>query len=151
MKNFNLYIFFKAYKLGCHTKSDDLSQLESSSVNVFCEIADMEVPYFLIKNVTLFCKCGGFQLITKCFEDQTSESLSVSLAHSLTAIVCNVKLWLNTRSIMTLFVPVRSCILKYMCSLQDKDLRLPGIKNTAGQFNIYLENHNIKNSLMIVC
>lgn len=126
------FIYLQAYKLSCHSKSDEIPQLEISGINAFCEITDVEVPYFLIRNVTLFCKSGGFQLITKCFEGQTSDTLPVSLAHALTSVVCNVKLWLNVRSIMTLFVPVRSNILKYMCSLQDKDLRLPGIKNTAG-------------------
>lgn len=100
---------------------------------MFCEVNDVDISFYLVKNVTLFCKSSGIQLITRCFEGHTPDSLPVSMAHALISIVCNVKLWLNLRSIMQLFVPLRSKVLRYMCSLQDKDLRLPGIKHMAGK------------------
>jgi ubiquitin carboxyl-terminal hydrolase 34 len=93
-----------------------------------------------LRNVTLFCKNGGIQLITSCFEDQTPQTLPISLAHALISVVCNVKLWLNIRSIMTLFVPLRSKVLRYMCNLQDKDLRMPGIKHMAGKLHQHLNS-----------
>ncbi|KAL0270091.1 UNVERIFIED_CONTAM: hypothetical protein PYX00_007611 [Menopon gallinae] len=128
LMNFPLY---QAYKLSCHSKSEEISQHELSSLSVFCEVNDMEIPFYLVRNVTVFCKNNGVQYITKCFDGHTPDSLPVPIAHALISVVCNVKLWLNIRSIVTLFVPLRSKVLKYMCSLHDKDLRLPGIKNMA--------------------
>lgn len=63
-----------------------------------------------------------------CFDTQ---NLPVSTAHAITAVVSNLKLWLNYRSIVTLFVPIRSKILQYMRQLADQDLRSPATKTMA--------------------
>lgn len=68
--------------------------------------------------------------MTACFEHQT---LPLSVAHAMISVICNLKLWLNFRSIMQLFIPLRSKVLQYMCNMADKDLRTPGIKAMAGQ------------------
>lgn len=72
--------------------------------------------------------------MTSCFEYQM---LPVAVAHAIIAVVCNLKLWLNFRSIMELFIPLRSRVLRYMCNMADKELRTQGIKTMAGMFGVY--------------
>lgn len=79
-------------------------------------------------------RIGGVQAMTACFEHQ---SLPLPVAHAIIALVCNLKLWLNFRSIMQLFIPLRSKVLRYMCNLADKDLRTQGIKTLAGELYIH--------------
>ncbi|XP_068081544.1 ubiquitin carboxyl-terminal hydrolase puf [Anabrus simplex] len=126
--NFPLYV---AYKHTMQSKLEEITQQEAGSLNVFCDLHDPEIPVYLLRNVCLFCRSGGVHAMTFCFEHQSPDTLPVSLAHAMIAIVCNLKLWLNFRSIMQLFVPLRSKVLRYMCNLADKDLRSPGIKTMA--------------------
>ena len=49
--------------------------------------------------------------------------LPPGLAHGLVSVLCNLKLWLNTRAISQLFGPVRVAALQYMCGLSDQQLR----------------------------
>ncbi|XP_049955909.1 ubiquitin carboxyl-terminal hydrolase 34 [Schistocerca serialis cubense] len=123
--NFPLYAAFKQSSAG---KLEEVSAAEAAALNVFCDLHDPEIPSFLLRNVCLFCKAGGPAAMTACFENS---SLPVPLAHALVAVVCNLKLWLNYRSVVQLFVPLRSRVLRYMCGLPDKDLRVPGIKTMA--------------------
>ncbi|KAG8236172.1 hypothetical protein J437_LFUL013438, partial [Ladona fulva] len=126
--NFPLYV---AYKHSVQSKVDELSQQEASNLSAFCDLHDPEIPVYLLRNVCLFCKSGGVRAMTFCFEGRSPETFPVPLAHTMMAVVCNLKLWLNFRSIVQLFVPLRSKVLRYMCCLGDKDLRLPGIKTMA--------------------
>lgn len=126
--NFPLYV---AYKHSVQSKLEEISPQEAGNLNVFCDLHDPEIPVYLLRNVCLFCKSGGVHAMTFCFDRQSPETLPVSIAHAIIAIVCNLKLWLNFRSIMQLFVPLRSKVLRYMCNLSDKDLRMPGIKTMA--------------------
>jgi ubiquitin carboxyl-terminal hydrolase 34 len=128
--NFPLYV---AYKHSVQSKLEEISPQEAGNLNVFCDLHDPEIPVYLLRNVCLFCKSGGVHAMTFCFDRQSPETLPVSIAHAIIAIVCNLKLWLNFRSIMQLFVPLRSKVLRYMCNLSDKDLRMPGIKTMAGE------------------
>lgn len=122
--NFPLYI---AHKHGMHYGQES-SQQEISAVSVFCDIHDTEIPVYLYHNVTLFCSSGGFGAMTKCFE---ISDLPLSLAHACTVAISNIKLWLNYRSIVQLFVPLRIKVLQYMCKLSDQDLRSPATKSMA--------------------
>lgn len=61
-------------------------------------------------------------------------TLPVSLAHSMVAVICNLKLWLNYGSVIQLFIPLRSRVMKYMCRLGDKELRTPAVRTMAGTF-----------------
>ncbi|XP_071450552.1 ubiquitin carboxyl-terminal hydrolase 34 [Hetaerina americana] len=126
--NFPLYV---AYKHSVQSKVDELSQQEAANLSAFCDLHDPEIPVYLLRNVCLFCKSGGVRAMTFCFEGRNPENLPVNLAHTMMAVICNLKLWLNFRSIVQLFVPLRSKVLRYMCCLVDKDLRLPGIKTMA--------------------
>ncbi|KAK5649017.1 hypothetical protein RI129_003909 [Pyrocoelia pectoralis] len=126
--NFPLYVAFK------HTstnKIDDLTQHEVQSFNSFCDLHDSEIPVYLLRNVTLFCKLGGLYAMTACFTFLPPSELPVSTAHAMISIVCNLKLWMNFKSTVSLLVPLRSCVLRYMCKLSDQDLRTPTIKGMA--------------------
>lgn len=123
--NFPLYI---AYKHAVHARLDDISAQDAQSLSVYCDLHENEMPVYLLRNVTLFCTTHGFAHLMVCFD---IPNLPVSTAHAITAVVSNLKLWLNYRSIVTLFVPIRSKILQYMRQLSDQDLRSPATKTMA--------------------
>ncbi|XP_050445730.1 ubiquitin carboxyl-terminal hydrolase 34 isoform X1 [Cataglyphis hispanica] len=95
----------------------------------YCEPHDPEVPAPLIRAVSIFCHQGGFNLMSACFDMEST--LPVSLAHSMVAVICNLKLWLNYGSVIQLFIPLRSRVMKYMCRLGDKELRTPAVRTMA--------------------
>ncbi|EDW39044.1 GL13871 [Drosophila persimilis] len=115
--NFPLYI---AHKHGMHSRLDDLQAEEAHHLALICDLHDNELPIYLLRNVSLFCNSGGFGAMSLCFEHP---DLPVSTAHSMTAAVSNVKLWLNYHCNTQLFVPLRSRILQFMCKLSDQNLR----------------------------
>lgn len=127
--NFPLYL---ACKHSALSRLDDLSAQEISNLSSYCDLHDTEIPAYLLRNVSLFCKLGGVCAMTSVFESATPGSLPLSMAHAIVAAVGNLKLWLNFRAVAQLFMPLRSKILKYMCSLEDKDLRVPAVKSMAG-------------------
>lgn len=81
-----------------------------------------------------YFRLNGVQMIADCFDFQ---DLPIIIAHSLITIVCNLKMWLNVRSIITMFIPLRSKVLRYMCNMSDKDLRTPTIKLISGLYSGY--------------
>lgn len=95
---------------------------------MYCDLHDTEIPAFLLRNVNIFCNNGGFAAMMACFE---ITSLPVSTAHAITATISNLKLLLNYRSVIQLFVPLRIKVLQYMCKLADQDLRSPATKSMA--------------------
>ncbi|XP_071053277.1 ubiquitin carboxyl-terminal hydrolase puf isoform X2 [Onthophagus taurus] len=126
--NFPLYV---AFKHTIQAKLDELTQQEMQTLNLFCDLHDSEIPIYLLRNVSLFCKTGGLHAMTACFTHLTPEELPVSTAHAMISVVCNLKLWMNFKSMVSLLVPLRSCVLRYMCKLSDQDLRTPTIKSMA--------------------
>ncbi|XP_018562913.1 ubiquitin carboxyl-terminal hydrolase 34 [Anoplophora glabripennis] len=126
--NFPLYV---AYKHTIQAKLDELTQQEMQNLNLFCDLHDSEIPIYLLKNVSWFCKMGGLLAMTTCFTQLSPELLPVSTAHAMISIVCNLKLWMNYKSMVSMLVPLRSCVLRYMCKLSDQDLRTPTIKSMA--------------------
>lgn len=125
--NFPLYV---AHKHGIHGRIDEITPQDLQSLSMFCDIHDTEIPVYLYRNVHLFCTAGGFVAMLNCFE---MSNLPVSTAHACTMAISNVKLWLNYRSIVQLFVPLRIKILQYMCKLSDQDLRSTATKSMAGK------------------
>lgn len=123
--NFPLYV---AYKHGVHARMDEISPQEAQSLSIFCDLHDNEIPAFLLRNVSLFCTSGGFDAMMASFD---SPNLPVPIAHAITAAISNLKLWINYRSIIQLFIPIRVKILQYMCKLSDQDLRSPATKAMA--------------------
>lgn len=128
--NFPLYMACKHSSL---SRLDDLSAQEITNLSSYCDLQDTEIPAYLLRNVNLFCKLGGVCTMSAVFEHATPASLPVTMAHAIVAAVGNLKLWLNFRAVAQLFIPLRSKILKYMCSLEDKDLRVPAVKSIAGK------------------
>lgn len=122
--NFPLYI---AYKHAVQ-RLDEISPQDAQNLSIYCDLHENEMPIYLLRNVSLFCTAQGFIHLSDCFD---VPNLPVSTAHAITAVVSNLKLWLNYRSIVTLFVPIRSKILQYMCKLADQDLRSPATKSMA--------------------
>lgn len=127
--NFPLYL---ACKHSALSRLDDLSAQEITNLNSFCDLHDTEIPAYLLRNVSFFCKLGGVGAMINVFEAATPAILPLSMAHAIVAAIGNLKLWLNFRALAQLFVPLRSKILKYMCLLEDKDLRVPAVKSMAG-------------------
>lgn len=68
--------------------------------------------------------------MSACFD--MDNPLPVGLAHSMVAVICNLKLWLNYGSVIQLFVPLRRRVMRYMCRLGDKELRTPAVRTMAG-------------------
>ncbi|KAI5706705.1 hypothetical protein M8J75_010579 [Diaphorina citri] len=123
--NFPLY---SVQKQVIQAKLEDMGQCDGIG-NSFCpDMHELEVPAFLFRNVNLFNKCGGVEIMTQCFDHQ---SLPVTVAHAMIAVVCNLKLWINFRMVIQMFIPLRSKVLRYMCKMADKDLRTQGIKAMA--------------------
>ncbi|XP_052863668.1 ubiquitin carboxyl-terminal hydrolase puf [Anopheles cruzii] len=123
--NFPLYV---AYKHGVHARLDEVSAQEVQTLSIFCDLHDSEIPAFLLRNVSLFCNYAGFDVMIQCFDQP---GLPVSTAHAITATSSNIKLWINYRSIVQLFIPLRVKVLQYMCRLSDQDLRSPATKSMA--------------------
>ncbi|XP_028171395.1 ubiquitin carboxyl-terminal hydrolase puf [Ostrinia furnacalis] len=126
--NFPLYL---ACKHSALSRLDDLSAQEISNLSSYCDLHDTEIPAYLLRNVSLFCKLGGVCAMTSVFEHAMPNTLPLSMAHAIVAAVGNLKLWLNFRAVAQLFMPLRSKILNYMCNLEDKDLRVPAVKSMA--------------------
>lgn len=137
LMNFPLYV---ASKHTMQTKLEEVTSLELTSLNSYCDIHDQEIPIYLLRNVTLFCKTGGLHAMTLCFQHLAPDVLPVSTAHASIAIVCNLKIWLNLKTTLQLLVPLRSRVLRYMCKLADSELRAPAIKSMAGKITNFIFN-----------
>lgn len=81
--NFPLYV---AFKHTIQVKLDDLTQQEIQGLSMFCDLHDSEIPIYLLKNVTLFCKLGGLHAMTACFTQLSLDDLPVSTAHAMISI-----------------------------------------------------------------
>ena len=148
--NYPLYL---PYKQPLHLKGGDVNR--DTFFSQYCDLTEQDVSAYLLQNVDLFCRSeslrffpssfhktadvnvlkygyrlNGVQMIADCFDYQ---DLPIIIAHSLITIVCNLKMWLNVRSIITMFIPLRSKVLRYMCNMSDKDLRTPTIKVISGK------------------
>ena len=47
------------------------------------------------------------------------------------ASILQLRLWMNIQIVMQHIVPLKSSVIRYMCRLSDKDLRLAGTRNTT--------------------
>ncbi|XP_035208134.1 ubiquitin carboxyl-terminal hydrolase puf-like, partial [Stegodyphus dumicola] len=109
--NFPLYMAFK------HSMQSKL------------DVNDMDIPVYLLRNVCFFCDKGGLKLFIACFQDADPENLPISLAHALISVISNLKLWINIGSIMQQLIPLRSCMIRYLCQVKDSHLRAVGNRN----------------------
>lgn len=81
--NFPLYA---AFKHSMQAKLEEVTQQELQNLNSFCDLHDSEIPIYLLRNVSLFCKTGGVHAMTLCFQYLTPETLPVSTAHAIIAV-----------------------------------------------------------------
>lgn len=81
--NFPLYV---AFKHTIQSKVDELTQQEMANLNMFCDLHDSEIPIYLLKNVSWFCKIGGLLAMTNCFTHLSTDVLPVSTAHAMISI-----------------------------------------------------------------
>ncbi|KAL3873492.1 hypothetical protein ACJMK2_036602 [Sinanodonta woodiana] len=126
LMNFPSYM---AYKHCVHSSLEELSQQETSALNNYCEISDTEVPLFLLRNVCFFCDSNGIGALKQCFEKATPDTLPFNFAHLLITLIANLRLWMNIPTVMQYIIPLRTSVIRYMCKLSDKDLRVAGNRN----------------------
>lgn len=81
--NFPLYA---AFKHSMQAKLEEVTQQELQNLNSFCDLHDSEIPIYLLRNVSLFCKTGGVHAMTLCFQYLTPDVLPVSTAHAIIAV-----------------------------------------------------------------
>lgn len=81
--NFPLYA---AFKHSMQSKLEEITQQELQNLNSFCDLHDTEIPIYLLRNVSLFCKTGGVHAMTLCFQYLSPDVLPVSTAHAIIAI-----------------------------------------------------------------
>lgn len=81
--NFPLYV---AYKHTIQTKMDEITQQDLQNLNLFCDMHDSEIPIYLLKNVSWFCKIGGLLAMTSCFTMLTPDLLPVTTAHAMISV-----------------------------------------------------------------
>nr|XP_042908715.1 ubiquitin carboxyl-terminal hydrolase 34 [Parasteatoda tepidariorum] len=107
--NFPLYVAFK------HSMQSKLDE--------------MEIPVYLFRNVCFFSDKGGLKLLVASFEGTDPEILPLSLAHALSTLVANLKLWMNIGTIMQPLMLARSGVIRYLCQIKDSHLRAAGKRN----------------------
>ncbi|XP_066282190.1 ubiquitin carboxyl-terminal hydrolase 34-like isoform X3 [Branchiostoma lanceolatum] len=125
---FPLYTSYKHY---FHLSVEDLSQQEGNALGNYCDMNDVDVPVYLLKNVYHMCEHGGLLLIRQCFEQVTPELLPFPLAHAMVALVSNVRVWLHLPAVMQYILPMRPHVIRYLIRLSEKDLRMTGARNMA--------------------
>ncbi|XP_074662968.1 ubiquitin carboxyl-terminal hydrolase 34-like [Tubulanus polymorphus] len=123
LMNFPLYMAYK------HMVHEEINPQEANALGNYCEVADTEVPLYLLRNVCFFCDTNGIQAIATCFDNGDPATLPFFVAHTLITIIANLRMWMNIPTIMQCIVPLRSHIIRYMCKLSDKDLRMAGLRN----------------------
>ncbi|XP_071963584.1 ubiquitin carboxyl-terminal hydrolase 34-like isoform X2 [Antedon mediterranea] len=126
--NFALYA---AHKHMCHGITEELSSQESEALGNYCEMNDLEVPILLLRNVCFFCDSNGLSVMHNCFDGSTPEALHFGLAHGLIAVVANLRIWLHIHAVMQYVAPLRAHVIRYLCKLNDNDLRQTSARNMA--------------------
>lgn len=125
--NFPLYV---AFKHSVHSKLEEVSQSEVTALSSVCDMNDLDIPVHLLRNVAFFCGTqGGLHLLTACFREIPPNRLPIGLAHALVSLVSNLKLWMNLASIVQHLVPLRSAVIKYLCSMCEGEMRGGGSRS----------------------
>ncbi|XP_076312719.1 ubiquitinyl hydrolase 1 puf isoform X2 [Tachypleus tridentatus] len=124
--NFPLYV---AFKHSIHSKIEEITQEQVAALSCYCDVGDLDIPIYLLKNVCFFCEKGGLNQLTNCFLIMGPDVLPMVLAHAMIGCTSNLKLWMNIGSIVKLLVPLRTCVIRYLCKVSDKDLRVAGNRN----------------------
>ncbi|XP_012941309.1 ubiquitin carboxyl-terminal hydrolase 34 [Aplysia californica] len=127
LSNFAVY---RAHKVMTAHNMEELSSAETTALHNYCEINDMDAPLLLLRNVCFFIDSNGVGALSQCFEKANNKNLPLTFAHTLITIITNLRMWVNTPTILTCVVPLRSPIIRYMCTLSEADMRAAAAHNT---------------------
>ncbi|XP_072031378.1 LOW QUALITY PROTEIN: ubiquitin carboxyl-terminal hydrolase 34-like [Amphiura filiformis] len=126
--NFPLYA---AHKQFYHGVTEEMSSQETEALGNYCDMNDLDVPMYLLRNVCFFCDSNGLAVMRQCFENCDPDKLPFALAHAMIAIVANLRLWLHLHAVMQYVAPLRSHVIRYLCKLSDKELRRTSARDMA--------------------
>ncbi|KAH9519588.1 Ubiquitin carboxyl-terminal hydrolase 34 [Bulinus truncatus] len=108
----------------------ELSSAETTALHNYCEINDIDAPLLLLRNICFFIDSNGIGAMSQCFEKANNKNVPLIFAHTLITIIQNLRMWVNTPTVMSCILPLRSPIIRYMCTLSEADMRAAAAHNT---------------------
>ncbi len=135
-----------AHKHSVNTRNDDPSPKEAQLISAYCEVSELDLPIYLLRNIVFFCDSDGIDLFVECFANGTPERLPLSLAHAMIAVIHTFKPWINSSLITQKLVSLRTYVIEYLCKVSDKDLRIVN-NRTMFEFiwSVVKENIDLRN------
>ncbi|KAH9498841.1 Ubiquitin carboxyl-terminal hydrolase 34 [Bulinus truncatus] len=127
LSNFAVYV---AHKVMTAHNMEELSSAETTALHNYCEINDIDAPLLLLRNICFFIDSNGIGAMSQCFEKANNKNVPLIFAHTLITIIQNLRMWVNTPTVMSCILPLRSPIIRYMCTLSEADMRA-----AAAQYN----------------
>ncbi|BFZ12255.1 hypothetical protein BsWGS_15296 [Bradybaena similaris] len=127
LSNFAVYM---AHKVMTAHNMEELSSAETTALHNYCEINDIDAPLLLLRNICFFIDSNGVGALSQCFEKANNKNLPLIFAHTLITIITHLRMWVNTPTIMSCILPLRSPIIRYMCTLSEADMRAAAAHNT---------------------
>lgn len=118
---FPLYV---AQKHSGGIRGDDPSPKEVQLMSTYCEVTELDLPLYQLRNIVYFCDSDGIDLFVDCFANGTPDRLCLSLAHAMIAVIANLKPWINSNLRTQKLVSLRTFVIEYLCRVPDKDLRI---------------------------
>ncbi|XP_054154148.1 ubiquitin carboxyl-terminal hydrolase 34-like [Oppia nitens] len=122
------HVTFPLYMAQKHTvnsRGDDPTTKELQSLSAYCELSELDLPLYLIRNIVYFCDAGGVDLFVECFaKGKPNLGLPLSLAHAMIVVMANLKPWINSNVIQQKLVSLRTYVIEYLCKVSDKELRI---------------------------
>ena len=108
---------------------EDLSPKEANLLNQFCDLTDADISLLLLRNIAFFCNQEILDVMDGIFSRGTPDSLPITLAHCLVAVIHQLKSGLNVCNVSQKLVSLRTNVIQYLCKVPEKDLRVPGVRN----------------------
>ncbi|KAK6998654.1 ubiquitin carboxyl-terminal hydrolase 34, partial [Biomphalaria glabrata] len=127
LSNFAVYV---AHKVMTAHNMEELSSAETTALHNYCEINDIDAPLLLLRNICFFIDSNGIGAMSQCFEKANNKNVPLTFAHTLITIIQNLRMWVNTPTIMSCILPLRLPIIRYMCTLSESDMRAAAAHNT---------------------
>lgn len=117
------YAHFPLYAVQKHSfhRLDDLGQKEAALVSSYCDVNDPEVPILLLRNITFYCAQDVMDLFVGIFSKATPETLPLSLAHAIIAVIHHLKYGLNVNTLLAKLVSLRSWVINYLCKVYSEN------------------------------
>ncbi|KAL8583540.1 hypothetical protein ACOMHN_054856 [Nucella lapillus] len=108
----------------------DMTKIEKMSMNYNKQVSSVstfflneEPSAFFLRNICFLCDTNLMQNVTECFSSPDIHHLPVHMSHALIQFISNVRYWLNPETIIQHIMPLRIPVIRYLCSLQQSDLR----------------------------